>query len=192
MASVYILGDSHTQVLGPLLRSRLIGRKLNTITFESFSGQPTASAHKKALIPVDQDVVVLVLGGNDRGDQTVARKSLIADVRLRNPKAKILWFGPFDSREFSVGERHDEQAEAQRAQLPDLGVQWVDTRPFSRSGHTADKVHFTGNGYTEISESMLPDIKRALASDESVGLFGLLLLAASAGTLWWLSRRKAS
>lgn len=191
MAAIYILGDSHTQVLGPLLRSRLEGFRENSIVFEAFSGQPTASAHKKASIPIHQAVVVLALGGNDRGDQSQARARLVADVRRRNPDAKILWFGPFDASEHAVGAEHDAQAKAQRAQLPGLGVQWVDSRPFSRSGHTADKVHFTGNGYTEISESMLPDIQRALAP-ASIGLGSLLLLALGAGTLWWLSRRTAS
>lgn len=78
---VYVLGDSHTQALGP----RIASQSADTVTYEAFPGHSTKRAHTKASIPSGQDTVVLSLGGNDFGDQGAARAALVAAVRRRNP-----------------------------------------------------------------------------------------------------------
>lgn len=181
----YLLGDSHTQALGPRLASLVPG-----LTYEAFSGNNTRSARAKASIPRGQDVVMLSLGGNDRGDQSVARAALVADVKRRNPGARIVWFGPFDaSQHATVGPRHDEQAASQRRQLSGLGVTWVDTRPWSRSGHRGDNVHFTMAAYSRMAKIM----RSAIAAAPYDGKGGLLLPALAvigAITLGWRLLRR--
>jgi lysophospholipase L1-like esterase len=173
MASIYILGDSHTQALGPRLESRLTG---HSVTYEAFPGYSTKRALDAASIPHGQDEVVLSLGGNDFGNQEAARASLVAAVRARNPKANIVWFGPFHSTDAAVDARHAAQTLAQATQLPSLGVSWVDTRPLSPPDHAPDGVHFTGTGYSKIADSMLSFIRKGLSTG------GGTLFAALAGT----------
>ena len=212
MAAIYLLGDSHTQLLGPRFKSRAASLG-HALTFESFPGQPTKLVHQKASIPSGQSVVLLSIGGNDRGDQSAARAALIAAVKLRNPGARLVWFGPFDASQHAwAGKDHDEQAEAQRKQLPGLGVEWIDTRPISKMDHAPDNVHYTGTGYSNIVDALMPVVKRALAGTAvgaptngsgtkgtsntaaettTGGGGGLLLIAAAAGALWLLLRRQS-
>jgi hypothetical protein len=192
MAKIYMLGDSHTQNLGWKIKTRF-GSPHST-RFQAFPGKGTRAAHNLASIPYGQDVVVLSLGGNDRGNRTAERQALVAEVRSRNPGATIVWFGPFDaSRHEWAGRVHDEQADSQRRQLPGLGVKWVDTRPFSRTGHAGDKVHFTNAGYSRIADAMRGPIQAAVTGggagvQSSTGGKALATVGAALAALWWLLR----
>jgi hypothetical protein len=194
MAAIYVLGDSHTQALGPRLVSRFPEHR---VRFEAFAGHSTARAFGKAAIPSGQDVVVLSLGGNDMGDQGAARTALVNAVAARNPAARILWFGPFTAAKSDVDARHAQQTAAQGRQLPVLGVSWYDTRPWSRTGHRDDLVHFTGTGYTRIADAMVAPIQAAAARVSNgggdvpgAGGAGALLvtLGAAAVALWVILR----
>lgn len=191
MANLYVLGDSHTQALGPRIKTRFPG---HNVRFEAFPGYSTDRAQGAANIPLGMDAVVLSLGGNDRGDKSGARANLVSAVRTRNPRAKIVWFGPFDAHLHEwAGSVHDEQAESQRRQLPLLGVTWIDTRPFSRTGHRADNVHFTASGYTAIADRMKAPIAAALTGggmfqEPSTGGGVLVTLVAAGAALWWILR----
>jgi len=192
MASIYVLGDSHTSALGPRIKTRFPG---HSVRYQAFPGHSTDRAHGKASIPSGQDAVVLSLGGNDFGDKTAARAALVAAVRRRNPGASIVWFGPFTARRSDVDARHARQTVDQRRQLPGLGVKFVDTRPASRTGHRADKVHFTGTGYSRIADTMVSPIRAAVVRAQDIdvpgrgGAVGLLAtLGAAAGALWFILR----
>jgi lysophospholipase L1-like esterase len=178
MAQIYVLGDSHTGVLGPILAKRLGAR------YEAFSGYSTARAHAAAHIPSGQDVVAISLGGNDFGDQSAARAALVAEVRQKNPGAQVVWFGPFHSTSPGTDARHNQQAEAQRRQAGALGVSWIDTRHISNVPHTADGVHFTGTSYAKIGAFMESELREMLGSGWSwaaaIGALGL----------WWFLWRQ--
>jgi lysophospholipase L1-like esterase len=196
MASIYMLGDSHSQALGPRMKTRLnaLGHSVN---FQAFPGRGTSAAQRLATIPSGQDAVILSLGGNDRGDQSAARKTLVDVVKLRNPGAKIVWFGPFAAPNSWVGPIHDQQADAQRSQVPHLGVVWVDTRPFSNTGHRADDVHFTAIGYSQIADAMKGRFLAALGGSgggggsmpsASTGVGVLVTVGAALAALWYILR----
>jgi lysophospholipase L1-like esterase len=95
----------------------------------------------------------------------------------------VVWFGPFHSISPGTGARHDQQAEAQRAQLGALGVRWVDTRGFLHGDHTADGVHFTGSGYAKLASAMLAALRDA-GKSEGWLLAGAVLL------VWYFVRRR--
>jgi hypothetical protein len=185
VGSIYILGDSHTQALGPRLESRLLG---HSVTYEAFPGYNTKRTTESASIPYGQDKVVLALGGNDFGSQESARASLVAAVRARNPKARIVWFGPFHSTDATVDARHAAQTAAQKSQLPALGVTWVDTRPLSPPDHAPDGVHFTGTGYSKIADSMLTFI---LGEGSKNAMFAALAGTAALVLLLIFARRRS-
>jgi lysophospholipase L1-like esterase len=192
MASIYVLGDSHTQALGPRLKSRLPEHR---VRFEAFRGHSTDRAHGKASIPSGQDVVVLSLGGNDWGDKTAARAALVRAVEARNPGARIVWFGPFTAKRSDVDARHARQTRDQRAQLPGLGVRYYDTRPWSRTGHRSDRVHFTGTGYSRIADAMAGPVRVMAQAGKKLDVPGaggapalLATLGAAAVGLWLILR----
>jgi len=192
MASIYVLGDSHTQILGPRLKSRLPEHR---VRYEAFPGHSTDRAHGKASIPSGQDVVVLSLGGNDFGDKASQRAALVSAVAARNPNARIVWFGPFTALRSDVDARHARQTRDQRRQLPILGVRFVDTRSDSRSGHRSDRVHFTGTGYSRIADTMVGPIRAAVSRPGSIdvpgagGAGGLLATLGAAGVALWFILR---
>jgi len=167
----YLLGDSHSEAIGPRLRERLAP----TLQFEAFPGYSTARAHAAAHVPSGQDLIVISLGGNDYGDQTAARASLIAELRARNPHAAIVWVGPFHTAApppAEVRERHDQQAAAQAAHLPRLGVRWIDARAW-HAEHRPDLVHFTPAGYDAIADAIAAEIREPTRPPRRLAAGGL-------------------
>jgi lysophospholipase L1-like esterase len=164
VARIYMLGDSHTQALGPRVKT-LLGAQGHEVRFESFPGQGTRLAHQKATIPSGMDTVILALGGNDFGLQGPAREKLSLDVRKKNPQAVIYWIGPAYATKADVGVRHDQQAENQREHLPRLGVYWFDSRPITRTGHGPDGVHFKPDAYSAWAKSIATVVTVPLEPD---------------------------
>ncbi len=187
MALIYVLGDSHTEALGPQLRKLL---SEHDVRYQFFRGASTRRAAAKMAPPAGADAVVVELGGNDFSTAGGARKALVAALRLRNPGVPIIWFGPAHATNRSVGPRHDAQAVHQRRQLPELGVRWVDSRPWTKTGHRADGVHFTQGGYRPWAAKIATTTRDALrsASSRTGPLWGLVA-AVGAAWLWWAQRQ---
>jgi len=173
----YLLGDSHAQVLGPVLQS-LLAPKYD-LTYEAFPGFGTMRAAAAAHIPAHLDLAIVVLGGNDFGNQRDARSALVR--RLQKTGAKVYWFGPAHSLVADVDARHSEQAASQAAQMPGLGVRWFDSRPWTaEEPPVADGVHFTRTAY----EAWALHIAKALKGGGvwgwlclfGFGLLGMMLL----------------
>jgi lysophospholipase L1-like esterase len=111
------------------------------------------------------DIVVYELGANNSKRDPNAYGS---DVQRLVALAKdagastIIWFSPFhalSSVNARVAENHEFSSGVQANLLPALGVRWVDTRPYSQSGHRSDGVHFTNEGYRQLAARMLPEIR---------------------------------
>ncbi|MEE8385944.1 MAG: SGNH/GDSL hydrolase family protein, partial [Dehalococcoidia bacterium] len=177
MASIYMLGDSHTQALGPRLARSLSD---HDFTYEAFPGHSTERAWSKAKLGSDRDVIVLALGGNDFGNRGSTRRNLVRFLRARSPNAKILWFGPAHAVEPNVGVRHHLQANDQRIQMPQLGVKWHDSRPWTKRGHRDDGVHFTGSAYTKWADKIASPVRHAadaVARDPGLTAIGVVATA---------------
>lgn len=177
---IYMLGDSHTQALGPRLKA-LLG---DGFRFEAFPGYSTARADAaRKLSPSGADTILLSLGGNDFGDQSAARHRLIDKLRAKNATANIVWVGPFHSNDQAVDRRHQEQTHSQRVQFSSSGVRWIDGRPLSSAlTHVADGTHFTGGSYSVLAEK----IASAVGTKTGVGIG---FVAALLGVGWWLLRK---
>ena len=102
------------------------------------------------------DIVLIFLGGNDAARTRAAYRWQLEWVvrQARSAGARrIVWFGPATSdpgaspRAARTSVRHERNAEWQREILPELGVEWIDSRPMTRRGHGRDGVHFTRSGY---------------------------------------------
>lgn len=179
----YLLGDSHAQVLGPVLQALLQPRY--DLTYEAFPGYGTMRAAAAAHIPAKLDLALVVLGGNDFGNQRDARSALVH--RLQKTGAKVYWFGPAHSLVADVDARHAEQAASQAGQLPGLGVHWFDSRPWTADApHVGDGVHFTHAGYEAWAAHIAKAVKGKGAWRWWVGLCGLGITAA---VLLWPRRK---
>lgn len=179
---IYMLGDSHTQSIGPRLKS-ILGDEFR---FEAFPGYSTARADAaRKLVPRDASTIILSLGGNDFGDQSAARTRLVSSLRAGNPSARFIWVGPYDSKDRTVAARHLAQALEQRDQFKNSSVRWIDGASWS-SGlkHVADGTHFTADAYSTLASKIAETV-----SSSKTG-FGLGILAALAGVGWWLWRRR--
>lgn len=169
----YLLGDSHAQVLGPVLQALL--QPKYDLTYEAFPGFGTMRAAAAAHIPAKLDLAVVVLGGNDFGNQRDARAALVR--RLQKTGAKVYWFGPAHSLVADVDARHAEQAASQAAQLPGLGVHWYDSRPWTaEEPHVGDGVHFTHAGYEGWGTHIAKAVKGGKGILAWLGLLGLGVL----------------
>lgn len=182
MSAIYMLGDSHTEALGPRLKA-LLG---DGFRYEAFAGYSTARADAARKInPLNAETIFVSLGGNDFGDQSVARSKLVSKLRTGNLLAHIVWVGPFQSNDPTVDKRHLEQARSQQEQFSDLrsGVHWIDGRRLSTMlTHVADGTHFTPASYSALAE----EIVSAAGTKTSFGIgFAVVLL----GVGWWLLRK---
>jgi len=140
-----------------------------------------AAAH----IPAKLDLAIVVLGGNDFGNQRDARSALVH--RLQKTGAKVYWFGPAHSSQPDVDARHQEQAASQAGQLPGLGAHWYDSRPWTMEGHALDGVHFTRQAY-EAWGLRIADAVRSRGVWRWLGLYGLGVLGVM--LLWRNARRR--
>jgi lysophospholipase L1-like esterase len=178
---VFIVGDSHVQMLGPMLAGRLEDAGVRVLGHESRPGWSTLSYRREGdlrrlLVARGRpEVVVISLGGNDRpGSEAAYRRQLrwvVEQARAAGAR-RIIWLGPAASaversaRAARVGAHHEQNAEWQRALLPELGVTWVDSRPMTRRFHAQDGIHFTRDGYRTWVRGVLSDLARALEPEE--------------------------
>lgn len=174
---VFILGDSHVQMLGPILSRQLEEERIRVVGHESRPGWSTQSYRRTGDLRVllerrgRPEIVVVSLGGNDwPGSEERYRSQLrwvVEEARAAGAE-RILWLGPATSaverspQAAEVGARHERNAEWQRQLLPQLGVVWIDSRPMTRRFHAPDGIHFTRSGYRTWARGVLLDIAIAV------------------------------
>lgn len=146
------LGDSHMQVLGPLLKRAFPG--------STYYAKPGWSVKKWAASPPDwgdADTAVIVLGGNDRERDP---KKYEADVQrlLKGAPKNVIWIGPSYGKG-DTGAWHARTRDLQRALFSKMGVRWIDSYPWTRENHRSDGVHFTNAGYRTWAEGLAAEIK---------------------------------
>lgn len=178
-----IIGDSHTQALGPLLR-----RLLPNVV--AVYANPGWSVKRWAAAPPDvsqADRVIVILGGNDRETSktypTTLQKFL---VNLRGKQ--VIWFGP-PQASGEIGTYHERTRQLQASLLPGMGVRWIDSTPWTGSDHRSDGVHFTSRGYQRWAEGITGAVNSTSAGSNLLPYLGGGVLL-SALLLYLRSRRQ--
>lgn len=187
MSSIVLIGDSHTQVLWPIV-TRAVGGAGHSVVFsEAHPGWSEETYRQKMpdllsrLAAARPEIVVFELGGN--GGKTGA--AYAEDVRWlvqasRDAGARrIIWYGPASTApqaSASVAARHQQIANEQSSLLPSLGVEWHDSRPLTLTDQRDDGVHFNSTGYARWAD----DITRSILSSAPVSGSLWLLLGVSA------------
>ena len=173
-ARVFIVGDSHVQMLGPLLTRQLRSDGFDVIGYEARPGWSSLRYQRAGdlaeLLEANgsPEVVVVSLGGNDipasRERYRAHLEWVVSQARAAGAQ-KIVWLGPATSdtdaseRAAVVGARHEQNAEWQAELLPTLGVRWIDSRPCTNAHHGRDGIHFTRTGYDCWTHGVLPHVE---------------------------------
>lgn len=157
--AVSFVGDSHGEVLGPMVARELRGVGVRTHLDVRRGWGLRRFMRADDLHLGRPDVVVFVLGSNDYGMRAAAtwRYRPRAAWAIENARAagarRILWFGPpavdgsRGEREARIARNHDAVAELQVATVPALGGEWHDSRPVTRGRWGRDGIHLTRAGY---------------------------------------------
>ncbi|MCB9592550.1 MAG: SGNH/GDSL hydrolase family protein [Sandaracinaceae bacterium] len=160
--TVRVIGDSHVERLGPMIDRAVAEEGYESLGHLARRGW-SASRYIRENDMTERltengapDIVVISLGGNDRcGNRVIYRKQLewvVAEAREAGAQ-RIVWLGPaasdMERSETSqmVGTWHERSAEWQSEILPELGVEWIDSRPMTQDGHGIDGIHFTVRAY---------------------------------------------
>ncbi len=182
LPSVFVVGDSHVEMVGPMLTARLSDAGFRALGYEARRGWSTRRYREagdlRALLERSgrPEIVVVSLGGNDRVDSREQYAEdlawIVGEARAAGAR-QIVWLGPATSdpsagpRAAFTGARHEANAELQRERLGDLGVRWIDSRPLTQRDHRRDGVHFTRTGYSTWTAGVLPELDRACVACSS-------------------------
>jgi len=170
MARVALIGESHEQVLWPLLASKLRAAGHQIVYQVANPGWSEARFLKDGdlashLASARPDVVIFGLGGNNRqagADYTASVKRLLA---LASP-ARVVWIGVPVAVKAPFDRYHADTAALQAAIMPGLGVTWIDSAPYTRAGQRGDGVHFTS--YRAWADGIAPAVLSAVSGSGSI------------------------
>lgn len=151
---ILLVGDSHSQALWPRVKPWLEGRghEVLAISHPGWSEQrylddPELWAALKQFRP---DGVVVELGGNNRARGTTYDAILSTFTsRLQAAGVNVIWWvGPSTATKEPFRGAHEATAALQNITIPSLkNARWMDSRPYTRSYHRDDGVHFQKEGY---------------------------------------------
>ena len=181
LPSVFVVGDSHVEMVGPMLTARLDEVGFRALGYEARRGWSTRRYREAGDLRslLEQrgrpEIVIVSLGGNDRVSSRERYAEdlawIVSEARAAGAR-QIVWLGPATSdasagrRAAWTGARHEANAELQRELLAGLGVRWIDSRPLTQQHHRRDGVHFTRTGYSTWTAGILPELDRGLDGPE--------------------------
>lgn len=208
MARIFILGDSHSVLLGPAIVRAMSSSDWALAGQISRVGWSTARySHDSTWLPeiaaARPDVVIVILGTNDaaQGQQAYAGqlKSVVDSIKSASVPA-IVWVGPPTVTNAAVDARGDRIAPWQGSFLPQMGVKWIDSRQMTNGGQAPDGIHFTAAGYRAWAGSLADPLRQTSIGAQGApagGAMGgaaivipLVLAGLVAGMLWATPRAR--
>ena len=158
-----LVGDSQGQGLFGPLATRLAATGHTVVLSRAVAGRdpggwtrdPTLADQLRATAP---DVVVYLVAGNngDTNATSYAAKVSTLVVAARSAGASVVyWLSPATATEASTSARHEATANMEARIVPALGATWIDSRPYTRTGHR-DGVHFTSAAYAAWAAALAP------------------------------------
>lgn len=196
MARIALVGDSHTQILWPLLAAVLRTEGHEVVLslarpgweIPAYLGKDVWEGTRlgEAVHAARPDLVIVSLGGNNFELDPVKYTARIDRFleAVGHPSRSVVWIGPATSdaskgeNSASTGVRHVRTAALQRALLPIRGVRWIDSLPLTRTGHRSDGVHFENAAYRTWAAAVTPALLEAAkvaTPAEDTGAAGVIL-----------------
>ena len=158
---IAMIGDSHSQILFPNLRSMFEDNGHSVVYQVSRAGWGVKSFLEapdilSALVESNPTTIIVSLGGNNHtmdsgyGEQVKRFLSILG-------RKTIFWIAPFFSTRPDVQERHEWTDNWLKKHLPSR-VRYIRTMDMVQHGHR-DQVHFTPAIYRDISQNIFEQIK---------------------------------
>jgi len=192
MTRVFVIGDSHSVLLGPAVVDAARGLGWTLAGKVSHVGWSTARfvSDDSWLVPLAAtrpDVVVVILGTNDAAQSQQAYaaqlRAMVDAIRAAGVE-NIVWVGPPSVQKADIDARIERIAPWQQSFLPQMGVTWIDSRPMTYGGQAADGVHFTRAGYQVWASSLADTLASSFERSSGSLVIPLALAALVVGMLW--------
>lgn len=155
-----LVGDSHTQIVFPAL-SRLVERAGMSVVLSKPKAGWTAKKHleqgiSQELGQAQPETVVISLGGNNMVLNESYRPFVanIVNAARQAGAKRILWVGPAKAVRQDVEQRHKWTTDWLKKHLPGYGVEFIDARKWTSTGHRDDGVHFYRSTYKKWAEKV--------------------------------------
>lgn len=168
MTRIFILGDSHSVLLGPAIVRAMGSSGWESAGQISHVGWSTAryvsdNSWQPALATVRPDVAIVILGTNDAAQSQQAYatqlRTMVDTIKAAGVPA-IVWVGPPSVTNAAVDARGDRIAPWQGSFLPQMGVKWIDSRQMTNGGQAPDGIHFTAAGYRAWAGSLADPLRQ--------------------------------
>jgi len=193
---VALIGDSHSQVLFPLMRPLIVGKGHQVVFEQSQPGWTARKYHQTGLpglVESQPDVAIVSLGGNNgnmsEGYGTDVR-SLLQQLRQAGVSS-VLWIGPLKTdatRAPSTASRHDWTRAWLQRNAFGSGYRYLDPYPFTDLTGSRDGVHLTRDGYQRLVDVLWPSIGLWLTLRQNMILLAIMGVGA-AGLLSYIGYR---
>lgn len=204
MPPIAMIGDSHSQILFPLLGTMLTAQGSPTVARISKPGWDIAKflAEPEVLDTVYRSGakhVIISLGGNNQTLSDAYYKKLgefITRLRARGID-HIFWIGPLQADNIQAAEtakRHDWTRDALARWLPSYQVAFLDPYGHGDLTGSRDGVHLTTSAYRELARWIEPHIAAWLKTDKTPTQWLLLSIgvAMTVLTAAWSYRKRLS
>jgi hypothetical protein len=167
MKTAIMIGDSHSQLVFPLIKDKLPFRYEEIISKPGWSTKKYLTEGNLDSLP-NADVAIIALGGNNQDMDPISYASTVKEfLEVIGKKVKrIVWIGPYHSTTESVDKRHDLTNLYLNMTLP-FGIGYVDVYDLSRDIPKRDGVHFYRDGYANIIEKIENKV-RTLSTSSSL------------------------
>jgi hypothetical protein len=149
-----LFGDSHAQVVFPILESILRDSGHDVVISKPVAGwtlqKHLENGFKSILTGSDADALVLSLGGNNSNLSPSYQQTIDQALQIAKQAGikKIYWVSPAWAIRDDVQIRHEWTTNYLKSNLP-RHVKFIDIRPLTKSGHRSDGVHFSRNTYEQ-------------------------------------------
>ena len=159
MKTAVMIGDSHSQIVFPLLTGLL---NLNFLEIISEPGWGVKKFMSKG-IPQDlpsADICIVALGGNNFDMNNLSYMNTVDEfLDVLKPKFKrIVWIGPYFSTREDVDHRHAVTNLFLKLHLP-ISVGYIETYKLGREIAHRDGVHYTRDGYKKLIDLYIKKLR---------------------------------
>ena len=159
-----MIGDSHSQILFPMLAEKLQSQGHQIVYQQSMAGWGVKrylgeSSMLSALSESNPNVVIVSLGGNNQKTDN-RYKDEVDNFLSRLGRKTIYWIAPFYSTRADVQARHEWTDKWLKWNLPKQ-TRYIQTMHISQDKHR-DGVHFTRAKYQDIADYIYGQIKSSI------------------------------
>lgn len=169
----FLIGDSHSQVIFPALKTLLsaLGHQVQTVSKPGWSESKFLSdaSTMQAISDAQPDAVVFALGGNnfDFSSKYVAYiNQLLNRARIAGAQ-HIAWIGPFPSSKSDVALRHDKTRNMLSTALQSFpDVDFIDGYSLADVRSSQDGVHFDRSTYQRVAQAVFDILKKRVFAED--------------------------